>query len=82
VVRSLTRELNEGRPARGQYACPSDTGGLLLVVLGYPAEPDAVVEVQLAGCRFALNGFGNAAFTSGQLIRRLERLAPLRRRSS
>ncbi len=43
-------------PPAGPISCPADTGKQVVLRLGYRRLPDALVALQLDGCRFATNG--------------------------
>jgi hypothetical protein len=75
LVRSLSRDFNRSRPARGTYSCPFDDGANLYAEFSYTDQPSVIVEAHLHGCRFVYNGFGQGGFPPAGLLHQLERLS-------
>jgi hypothetical protein len=49
----------------GPVVCPRDDGSADIIVLGYPHQASAMVQVSLSGCDVVTNGWFGRGSTSG-----------------
>jgi hypothetical protein len=75
-VNALAAAFNRLPRARGSYACPADTGAVVIGSFGYASGPDSPVRVDLTGCTIATNGhvFSSAGLGQTALLDDLEAL--------
>jgi hypothetical protein len=75
TVAELSTQLDALPRQAGVFACPDDSGTLIVAYFHYRSGPDDVVSVQTSGCGLVSNGHVHrtAALTTGQnLVRELE----------